>query len=43
MSIYTLTQINKIDQVTIINKIFEQKINFLLNQKFLIFKNFFFN
>ena len=43
MSIYTLTQINKIDQVPIINKIFEQKINFFLNQKFLIFKKFFFN
>src|SRR5690606_1984416 len=43
MSIYFLTQINKIEQIPVINKLFEQKINYFLNQKFLIFKKFFFN
>lgn len=41
LSIYTITQIEKIEQLPVINIILKQKINSFLNQKFLIFKKIF--
>jgi hypothetical protein len=40
--IYTQTQVERTDELPIINTIYRQKINFFLIQKFLIFKKIFF-
>jgi hypothetical protein len=40
--IYTQTQVEKTKELPIVNNIFKQKINFFLNQKFLILKKIFF-
>lgn len=40
--IYTQTQVEKIEELPIVNNLFKQKINLFLNQKFLILKKIFF-
>jgi hypothetical protein len=40
--IYTQTQVEKTKELPIVKNIFKQKINFFLNQKFLILKKIFF-
>lgn len=41
LSIYTISQIESIEQIPLINNILKNKINIFLNQKFLIFKKIF--